>query len=575
MADSVVLVQLKATRTGAKRQFVRLANNVLRMHTVMSEEELKDSFKSLSMEANKVFEANDDVEDQYTAESQLEGGALTEQQRADLEKASSECENKLTELKGLIVKTLWTKFGEEELSLAVEAAESEVGHVGAIAPSEDKEIFDFMLAHLAELVKRAKDLHIQWKSWAPPAEQQKLQTQVRELERALLKLTAKKAEFIKVQGKEDRPNFTTTGYTCTASLQVKPASLPKFPGTRGDFHRWRKDWEVLQEQGDPTGSSEIKKFQLLDSIDDTTTKDFHLLTYSSTDDIFRVLEKHFGNKTSNAIEIVEDLQRLPAVKGNQPRKVIELIQSVVKAYLDLSKLGETGAIKNILMLKSLESKLPDSMRKDWLLYTAERNPEQGKLFDTFLTFLRSQEVIYGHLQDADTCPSVKEDPEQSKTVTQTDSFSPKCIICGHIKHGQRLYFCKKFQALKLREKKEAVRKLGACKKCLEIHSENDICKKEFLCQRPECSEEQHHFYLCPRTQQPRTFTGLKTRVNAGGGDIPRSYTRAQQEFVKKLPPELAKECRHVFRNPAARAAQATTSYSLSMRGFRGRPVQKF
>lgn len=552
MADSEVLVQLKAARTSAKRQFTRLANNVLRMHTVMSEEELKDSFKTLTIEANKVFEANDDVEDQYAVESQQEGGALTDQQRADLEKASSECEEKLTEHKGLIVKTLWAKYGEEELSLAVEAAESEVERVGAIAPSEDKEIFDFMIEHLGELVKRAKDLHTQWKSWAPAEEQQQLQARVRELERALMKLTARKAEFIKVRGKE------------APATELKPASLPKFPGSGGDFHRWKSDWEAHQKLLDPTGSKEAKKVQLIHSIDAATSRDLRLSTYATADDIFRVLESRYGNKTNNALEIVEALQSLPSVKNNQPKKIIELIHTIEKAYLDLCDLGETGAIKNTLMTKSLESKLPDAMKKDWLLYIAERNPEQGKRFDTFLFFLKSQEAIYEQL-----------DPEPSQAEAQANSSTPACIICGHVKHGQKLYFCKKFQALKLREKKDAVRKLGACKKCLTIHSESECDKSEFLCQRPECKDEQHHFYLCPRTERPRTFTGAKPRVGtAAAGDPPRTYTKAQQEFVKKLPPELAKECRNVFRNPATRTSQTPNAHNVSDRGFRGWSVPK-
>lgn len=577
MADSLVLGQLKANRTSAKRQFSRLANNVMSMHTVMSEEELKDSFKTLTIEANKVFEANDDVEEQYAVESELEGGALIDQQRADLEKVSSKCEKKLMELKDLIVKTLWAKYGEEELSMAVEAAESEVEHTGAIAPSEDKDIFDFRIEHLGELVKRAKDLHIQWKSWAPPEEQKEVQTRVRKLERALLKLTARKAEFIKVRGKQDRSSSTITDYAALPATQLKSTSLPKFPGTRGDFHRWRKDWEALQEQGDPTGSREVKKIQLLDSIDDTISRDLQLLTYTTADDIFGALENVFyGKKTNNAIVIIEELQRLPSVKGNQPRKIIELIQSVEKAYINLSDLGETGAIKNTLMTKSLESKLPDSMKKDWLLYAAERNPEQGKRFDTLLAFLRSQKVIYeqlDQLQD-EACSKVKQDPQPSRAAMQSNTSAPECIVCGHVKHGQRLYFCKKFQALKLRDKKDAVRRLGACKKCLEIHSETDVCKQEFLCQRAECSEEQHHFFLCPRTERPRTFTGLKARTSAAGGDNRRSYTKAQQEFVKKLPPELAKECRHVFCNSATRPSQTASAHNLNERGFRGWPVQK-
>ncbi len=62
MADSLLVEQLKTARTSAKRQFSRLANNVLRMHIMMSEEELRDNFRKLTAEAGKVLEANDDVE---------------------------------------------------------------------------------------------------------------------------------------------------------------------------------------------------------------------------------------------------------------------------------------------------------------------------------------------------------------------------------------------------------------------------------------------------------------------------------------------------------------------------------
>lgn len=123
MADSKSLEQLKANRTTEKWQFSRLGNNV-RMSIVLSEEELRYSLKKLTIEANKVMEANDDVEAQYLAEVELNADAplLNEQQKADIEKTASECEMKLNELRDLIQKTLWTNFGEE-LIMAVKAAE--------------------------------------------------------------------------------------------------------------------------------------------------------------------------------------------------------------------------------------------------------------------------------------------------------------------------------------------------------------------------------------------------------------------------------------------------------------------
>lgn len=57
------------------------------------------------------------------------------------------------------------------------------------------------------------------------------------------------------------------------------------------------------------------------------------------------------------MEILEELEKMPHVKGNQPRKVIDLIQSMDKALADLTELGNSGAIKNPLVIKTIESKL--------------------------------------------------------------------------------------------------------------------------------------------------------------------------------------------------------------------------
>lgn len=66
-------------------------NRMIRTYKDMSEEELRDSFNKLTREAEKVMEANDDVEVGFIAdwEAELDIGeepVLTEQQKADLDK---------------------------------------------------------------------------------------------------------------------------------------------------------------------------------------------------------------------------------------------------------------------------------------------------------------------------------------------------------------------------------------------------------------------------------------------------------------------------------------------------------
>lgn len=44
---------------------------------------------------------------------------------------------------------------------------------------------------------------------------------------------------------------------------------------------------------------------------------------------------------------------------------------VQKALQDLSDLGDTGAIKNPLVTKLIESKLPEILKKEWLVHMAD------------------------------------------------------------------------------------------------------------------------------------------------------------------------------------------------------------
>lgn len=54
-------------------------------------------------------------------------------------------------------------------------------------------------------------------------------------------------------------------------------------------------------------------------------------------------------------------------------------------------------------------------------------------------------------------------PQKHAWTKSSNSLSSQasCIVCGERGHGKRLYFCRKFKTLRVAEKKEAVKKLGA------------------------------------------------------------------------------------------------------------------
>lgn len=585
--------QLKTDRTAAKRIFSRLVNSIIRTCNDTQEEMLKASFDKVTQEAEKVMEANDDVEAGFIAE--LEGEldtdeevVLSEQQQADLAKTANECDTKLKEVRTLIQSTLWTKFGKVEMTTALQAAETVCEHAAAVQPDMDQEAFDFLLNHLKELVKTAKDVHCQWKRWISPNVQEEIQSKLQKMELCIPQLVSKKAYFIQAKIKEDIERLSRTPSTSNylpPIVKLKPTTLPKFTGIKREFYRWRKDWEALQNLGEPTGSREVKKIQLLESLDERVARDLRLTTYNTAEDIFRVLENRFGNQTSIAIEIVEELQRMPAVKSHQPRKIVDLIQTVEKALQDLKDLGNTGAIKNPLVTKSIESKLPEALKKEWLVHVANERISVGldNRFDCLLAFLKEQEGIYEQLEQLrdeepmrkDTRPEVKHARTKS---TKSDSNQAGCVVCGDGRHKRKLYFCKQFKVLKLPEKKAAVKRLGACKKCLEVHGFGSFCKPGYLCKNQSCKEENatdHHYYLCPHAEVRRRNENQKANKTVFEEEESRGhYTTKQEEFFKKLSPELAKQCKDVFSNTASKTLGTVKEHSniLTESGLKELPV---
>lgn len=172
------------------------------------------------------------------------------------------------------------------------------------------------------------------------------ESHLRELEICLPKLVSRKAEFIQAKIEQDSERAVTAHSSPRPAIKLKPTSLPTFAGSKRDIHRWRKEWEALQKQGKPTGSKEVKKFQLLDSLDDKESFDLQLI----------IQQKKYSVSWRIALGIelllplkLWKLQAMLAVRGHQARKIVELIQMIDKALHDLGELGDTGGMNNPLV----------------------------------------------------------------------------------------------------------------------------------------------------------------------------------------------------------------------------------
>nr|XP_054591718.1 uncharacterized protein LOC129156104 [Nothobranchius furzeri] len=512
--------QLKRERTMAKSTFTKAANPLTREVENMMKGELQEEFKKLTCAARRLCESNDDYKAGLLADLEAEDGEeLGKQQEADLVKTENDCQTKLDEVRALIQDKLWLSYGLELITAIREAEKSCEEAMAMPVSTINQDGYEVQIAFMRQLVQEAAETLASWEMWIPAAERPELEGRVRDLKLMKNKLEAKRVEFA-IAGKiaKDKRdadvaaaaapvanNMATTPATHPMPIvRIQPTNLPRFYGCKREFHRWKKDWESLQRQGEPTGSVEVKKIQLLDSIDGKISRDLHLSTYNTAQEIFRVLENRFGNKSTIALEIIEELQKTPTVKANQPRKVIDLIQMVEKALADLTELGDVGAIKNPLVTKSIECKLPEAVKKDWLVFmvNAHNNVTPDNHFDNLLKFLKTQEEILEKLEQL----GVTEKPDRQESKIEKRFASTRsikqggCVVCGDERHKEKIFFCKRFKELKLPEKMNAIKKLGACKRCLGCHREEDDCLGNYLCRNKDCGKgslSDHHFFLCP------------------------------------------------------------------------------
>ncbi|CAI5637442.1 unnamed protein product [Oreochromis niloticus] len=211
------------------------------------------------------------------------------------------------------------------------------------------------------------------------------------------------------------PSSATTGTTIPETRQstsavsqgslrtriaLAPLSLPKFSGDRRSYWRWKSNWGTLQALAEPTGSPECRLFHLMDSIADSVKCELRLSHCRTASEVFRVLEDCYGDVSQIADDIILELQELPGVRNNKPREVLQLIQAVERALLDLIDLGCEDAMKNQLVIRSLESKLPDSMKERWLLYRCNpvNDVSPQNRFDKLWQFLKDQKTVLVQLE---------------------------------------------------------------------------------------------------------------------------------------------------------------------------------
>lgn len=155
------LDQLKKERTVAKSCFTKQTNYLSTNASTLTESELRGEFGKLSVDARKLIKANDEYRAGLEAELESkaeegEEGMLDKEQDANLKKVTTDCEQRLKEVKATVQTNLWGRYGHDALEAALQEAEKACMYIYTIpVESRNCEGYEVRLSVLDKLVKGA------------------------------------------------------------------------------------------------------------------------------------------------------------------------------------------------------------------------------------------------------------------------------------------------------------------------------------------------------------------------------------------------------------------------------------
>lgn len=397
-ASEEELERLKQKRSAAQTAFTRRANYLTSRASALGESEMRSEWRNFKVDHSRVRDAGFEY---ATALREVDDDEA-KKKAENIDGKTAECDCKFDETEQIILISFWTRFAEAEITTLTEEAGS------AMDQAEDTD-HHHMTRRECELIHRNLEREVnnfergldEWKDLIPRSKATESKDQIRKLKKRREKLwdewawiggsqSDDEGKLGKVKFVEQEEPVGTYNYRPQISLER--ARLPMFAGNMRDYYRWKAEWEDLQRLGNPHGLENVRKFHLLGSLDEKVKRDLVLSSCGSANDVFRLLDNKYGNKPKIVLLIAQEVQGLCPIKGNHPRKTIELIQAVERALRDLQVLGEEDAVKNRVVVQSIESKLPDSLKEKWL--THKNDPGSGfsprNHFDCLLQYLMKQ-----------------------------------------------------------------------------------------------------------------------------------------------------------------------------------------
>ena len=145
-------------------------------------------------------------------------------------------------------------------------------------------------------------------------------------------------------------------------IQLERIKLDKFNGGIRKYPKFKEQFELYVK---PLCTEAQLPFMLKSHLEEQVKEEVDNVD-DNMETLWERLDKKYGNCGKLVDAILADIARAPKGDG---RSTLTMINTVEKAYRDLSRMGKESEMKNGTIISMIEKKLPEEIRYDWLFFT--------------------------------------------------------------------------------------------------------------------------------------------------------------------------------------------------------------
>ena len=196
-------------------------------------------------------------------------------------------------------------------------------------------------------------------------------------------------------------SFVPSRMSMDPNILIKKMSLSTFSGQRKDWAEFKAVWKSVAEA--VYANRTALAHELKRSVKGEASKrirSVYVTNPEAYDLMWRKLESHYEDVGASVQAALEDLHKLKAVKEENYKGLVELIDETEVAYSQLEELGRLNILtmRDVDMISEL---LPSNLKAEWRCKYRDMSPyEKVSLFNAFMKFLDGEREAVARVAEA-------------------------------------------------------------------------------------------------------------------------------------------------------------------------------